>query len=182
MDNNSNIYIADYGNNRIVCYNIENNQFKIIIPYNQYYQRNKYVYTPISIKYDNEQDSLVIAQEQGYNVIRWKLNQTSWTLIAGSASSELNGTSRTLFMKLCSIDIISDAKTTLVADCYNQRIQFYQGDLQKGRTVAGVIDAQGNNSYTLNYPTAITYDGSKNIYIADANNFRIQRFLRIYNN
>jgi sugar lactone lactonase YvrE len=183
FDGQSNLYIADYGNNRIISFNLLTNQSQITIPYNTNSNRNSYVFTPISIKYDLTNNSLVIAQELGFNVVRWMLNSdtTTWTLIAGSASSELNGTSRTLFNKICSIDIDNDGgNQTYVNDCYNQRIQFYNGDMTKGRTIAGVIGAIGNNSYTFNHPTAITLDSAKNLYVADSNNFRIQKFKQLH--
>jgi len=180
MDENYIIYVADYGNNRIVSCSQTNTMITVIIPYNSNGDRNTYVYTPISIQYDSYTNSLVIAQQMGYNVIRWSLNSTtkttSWTLIAGSASSELSGTSRTLFNEVCYTDI-DQFGHTYVVDCYNQRIQYYLGDLIQGRTIAGVIQASGNNSYLFNYPTTLTYDSKMNLYVADSNNYRIQKFI-----
>ncbi|UJR29556.1 hypothetical protein I4U23_010773 [Adineta vaga] len=177
MDLNSNIYIADYGNNRIVQFNILTNQTNIYLKKDLTQIRNSYVLTPISIKYHLLTNSLVIGQELGYNVIRWKLNTTEWTLIAGSVSSELNGISRTLFNKICSIDI-DDQINTFIADCQNQRIQYFQGDGTKGKTIAGVIQANGTNPYLFNQPISITFDSKKNLYVADSNNYRIQSFQR----
>jgi hypothetical protein len=185
MDEQSNIiYIADYGNNRIISFNLTNNQPNILIPHNQNENnRQTYLSTPISIKYDSTStpSSLVIAQETGFNVVRWILNSNTntWALIAGSASSELNGTSRTLFNKLCAIDIDSYGHT-YVDDCNNQRIQFYLGDMQQGHTIAGVIQAQGNNSYTFNQPTAIALDSGYNLWVADSLNYRIQKFQQLH--
>jgi hypothetical protein len=180
MDNNSIIYVADYGNNRIVSCSLTNTVITVIIRYNPSGDRSTYVVTPISIQYDPNTYSLVIAQQMGYNVIRWSLNSTttSWTLIAGSASSELSGTSRTLFNQVC-YTVIDQFGHTYVVDCYNQRIQYYLGDLIQGRTIAGVIQASGNNVYLFNYPTALTYDSSYNLYVADSYNYRIQKFITV---
>lgn len=175
MGSSSTIYIADYGNNRIIEYNLNTTKSQIYLELKSDKERHQYVLTPISIKYDVNSNSLVIAQEYGYNVIRWIINSSAWTLIAGSASSDLSGTSRTLFNRLCDIDIDSQ-NNTYVDDCYNQRIQFYNGDLTKGRTIAGVILAIGNNSYIFNTPSAIKLDKDNNIYVADTLNYRIQFF------
>jgi sugar lactone lactonase YvrE len=178
MDGNSNLYIADYGNNRIIQLNLTTNQSQILIPYNINGNRNTYVYTPISIKFDQITNTLVIGQQLGYNVVRWSMETSYWQLIGGSANSNLNGTSRTLFNSVCSIDI-DDQSNTYVNDCYNQRIQFFQGDGTPGKTIAGVIQATGNTSFLFNQPTAITFDQNNNLYVADSNNFRIQLFQRL---
>jgi len=175
MDDSSLLYIADYGNNRIVRCNLTTNQSKIYIEYNQNGNRNTYVLTPISIKYDSQSNSLVIAQQFGYNVVRWKLDSNSWTLIAGSASSQLSGRSRTLFNQLCNLNI-DQFNSTYVVDCFNQRIQYYRGDLTQGKTIAGVIQASGNSSYLFNNATSITFDDNYNLYVADSYNYRIQKF------
>jgi hypothetical protein len=175
MDDSSLLYIADYGNNQILSCNLTTNQSKIYIGYNPNGNRHTYVLTPISIKYDSQSNSLVIAQQFGYNVVRWKLDSNSWTLIAGSASSELSGRSRTLFNQLCNVNI-DQFNSTYVVDCFNQRIQYYRGDLTQGKTIAGVIQAPGNSSYLFNNATSITFDINYNLYVADSYNYRIQKF------
>jgi hypothetical protein len=167
------LYIADYGNDRIVLVNIPTLTFVNAYLNQVNTDRSTYVLKPISIKSDS--DSIVIAQQTGFNVIRWTNRSSNWELIAGSASSDLNGTSRTLFYRLCSCAIDMNGNT-FVNDCNNQRVQFYLGDMSKGRTIAGVIQAKGNNSYIFNQPTAIALDSGLNLYVADSNNYRIQMF------
>ena len=181
MDNNQTLYIADYGNNRIVSFNLQNNQVNSYLngSIDSNIDRHEYVLTPISIKYSFKSDSFVIGQEKGFNVIRWKKGEKRWTLIAGSASSQLNGTSRTLFNEVCSINV-DEYDNTYVNDCQNNRIQFYRGDLTKGKTIAGVIQAPGNNSYLFNGSTSIALDSNKNLYVADSNNTRIQKFIQLF--
>ncbi|CAF0893762.1 unnamed protein product [Rotaria sordida] len=177
-DNDVTIYIADYGNDRIVSFNINNSQAYTYLTKQDNQERNQYVITPISIAYDSKTQTIVIAQELGYNVIRWNTSSTYWTLIAGSASSELSGTSRTLFNKLRHI-YVDRFGHLYVTDCFNQRIQFFKyspNELVKGRTIAGVILAIGNNPYIFNNPTAMTLDRSENLYVADSLNYRVQSF------
>ena len=45
-----------------------------------------------------------------------------------------------------------------------------------GITVAGVTGAQGSNSTLITYPNDVSIDIYGNIYVADTNNQRIQRF------
>jgi hypothetical protein len=169
----TNLYIADYGNNRIILFDLSTSTFVNVYLNQVNSDRSTYVLKPISIKSDL--NSVVIAQQTGFNVIRWTNRSSNWELIAGSASSDLNGTSRTLFNQLCSCTIDMNGNT-FVNDCYNQRVQFYLGDMSKGRTIAGVIQAKGNNSYIFDFPTAIALDSGFNLYVADSNNHRIQLF------
>ncbi|CAF1130768.1 unnamed protein product [Adineta steineri] len=171
------LYIADYGNNRIIQYNLTTSTANIYIGYDTTQLRNTYVYTPISIRYHSPTTSLVIGQQLGYNVVRWTLGGKNWNLIAGSVSSDLNGTSRTLFNRICSV-AVDTQMDTYIADCDNQRIQFFQGDGTKGRTIAGVIQAIGNNSYIFNQPNAIVLNTNLDFYVADSINYRIQMFQR----
>ncbi|CAF3224645.1 unnamed protein product [Rotaria sp. Silwood2] len=179
IDDYSTIYIADYGNNRIISFKRNNNVAEIYLKKNENNQeRNEYVMSPISIKYDSVSKTIVIAQETGFNVIRWHIDSTYWTLIAGSASSDLSGISRTLFNKLRHV-YVDRFGHLYVADCFNQRIQYFTyslDELVKGKTIAGVILAYGNNSYIFNQPTAIALDQDQNLYVADSLNYRIQLF------
>ena len=162
----------------MISFNLISNQTNIHLEYKNNLARDRYVLTPISVKYDSLTKSLVIAQELGFNVIRWRIDSSTWTLVAGSALSDLNGTSRTLFNKLCQV-AINSKNNTFVADCYNQRIQFFRADLTPGKTLAGVISAKGSNAYLFDQPTAIALDQRQDLYVADSNNFRIQMFQQI---
>lgn len=180
MDGNQTLYIADFKNNRILSIHTTNpNEKKIILALpDENRDRHEYVITPISIKYSSKSSSLVIGQQTGYNAIRWIIGESRWKLVAGSASSELSGTSRTLFNNVCSINI-DEFDNTYVNDCENARIQFYRGDLTKGKTIAGVLQAPGNNSYLFNHSTSIALDKAKNLYVADSKNYRIQKFIQL---
>ncbi|CAF1214765.1 unnamed protein product [Adineta steineri] len=105
------LYIADYGNNRIIRYDTTTKTPDVYIAYDTTPLRNTYVHAPISIRYHAPITSLVIAQQLGYNVVRWTLGGKNWNLICGSVSSELNGTSRTLFNRICSVDVDSQTNT-----------------------------------------------------------------------
>jgi hypothetical protein len=181
LDSSSNmLYIADYGNNRIIRVNLSmdsnRNRSVIFIGAGRAdAPRNTYVDAPISIRFDVSSLSLVIAQKRAYNVVRWPLSALQWTFVAGSVNGDLNGTSRTLFDVICSISV--DVRGYLyVVDCVNERIQYFADQSAKGQTIAGVIRAKGNNSYLFSHPTAITSDSKMNLYVSDSLNYRIQVF------
>ena len=65
-----------------------------------------------------------------------------------------------------------------VADRNNHRIQFFLNGQLNGTTIAGITSTSGNNSTTLSQPRSVKLDSQLNLYVADASNHRIQKFLR----
>jgi hypothetical protein len=65
-----------------------------------------------------------------------------------------------------------------VADRNNHRIQFFSSGGINGTTIAGVTGVSGSSNANLNTPWAVRLDGQLNLYVADCDNNRIQKFLR----
>ena len=169
------LFIADYGNDRIIRFDLTSKEWTILIDRSTGLDRSSYLRNPISIQFDERNGTLLVAQESSFNIVRCPVPFSRWTLVAGSAGSDLSGTSRTLFNQLCSFSLDSSGKV-LVADCINERIQYFDDDLAKGRTVAGVIRANGSNPYVFRRPTSIAFDSKDNLHVADSLNYRIQVF------
>ena len=170
------LYIAEWGNDRILRYNFRTKEIDLRLPSSFNGDRRGLFVAPLSIRFDSFDQTLLIAQENCFNVVRWDLKRGEWTLAAGSSNGDLNGTSRTLFNQICSI-FADQLGHSYVVDCLNERIQMFERDLAKGRTIAGVIQAPGNNSYLFSHPTSIALDSKFNLYVADSLNYRIQFFL-----
>ena len=77
-------------------------------------------------------------------------------------------------------DVVLDASDYLyVVDRRNNRvIQVGQGDYQ---CIAGCFGGNGATSWQLNHPELIRFDSYGNIYIADTDNHRIQKFILLTN-
>jgi hypothetical protein len=65
-----------------------------------------------------------------------------------------------------------------VADRGNHRIQLFLTDQLVGTTIAGITGLHGPNSTMLDTPFSVALDSQLNLYVADTNNQRIQKFLR----
>ena len=64
-----------------------------------------------------------------------------------------------------------------ICDYNNNRIQRWVIGAPNGTTVAGLsTGSSGATSLQLNNPTGVTFDKNGNMYVADYNNHRIQRF------
>jgi DNA-binding beta-propeller fold protein YncE len=129
---------------------------------------------PRGLLYDVMTDSLVIANSQANNIVRWVLNSTSWTLLAGS----INGTGGNTSMLLDRPkDMVFDSMGYMyVADEYNHRIQVFAPDQLNGTTIAGITGVSGILATYLNACTSVAFDSQFHLYVADYKNARIQKF------
>ena len=65
-----------------------------------------------------------------------------------------------------------------IADKDNYRIQLFMAGQSEGITIAGVTNVFGNNSTLLYQQWSVRLDNQLNLYVADTENHRIQKFLR----
>ncbi len=65
-----------------------------------------------------------------------------------------------------------------VADTANHRIQFFLNGQTNGTTIAGLTGSIGSTSTKLFNPSKIVLDSQLNLYVADTDNQRIQKFIR----
>jgi hypothetical protein len=137
---------------------------------------NTQVWSPVKCYFDSPSNSLIIGNTGTNNIVRWILGDNHWTLIAGAYNGTFGNTS-TLFQG--PRDLTLDPMGNLyVADKDNHRVQFFFAGQSDGTTIAGVTGINGNDSTLLNLPKSVALDNQLNLYVSDANNHRIQKFLR----
>ncbi|CAF3173894.1 unnamed protein product [Rotaria sp. Silwood2] len=89
---------------------------------------------------------------------------------SGSTSDKLNGPR----------DVFADEnENVFVVDAGNERIQFWEKNPKRGKTVAGTGTA-GSALNEFNYPMRVLLDSKKNIIVADLQNERITRWPPTY--
>lgn len=131
--------------------------------------------SPRGIYFDSSSASLIIANYGAHNIVRWVLGATSWTLIAGTTgsagrlSTQLNGPRSVTMDSMGNI---------YVADTNNHRIQLFMDGQSGGITIVGITGTTGSSFTLLAYPSSVVLDSQRNLYVADTNNHRIQKFLR----
>lgn len=170
------LYICDYWNNRIMSYPLGARNGTLILGGQGQGINRTQLYTPIGLYFDEYSNSLVIANFRANNIVRYVFNASHWTLVAGN----INGTAGSNLTSLESAtDMTFDPMGNMyVADRNNHRIQFFSGDGTNGTTIVGVTRTPGNNATRFNLPWAVRLDSQLNLYVADTNNHRIQKFLR----
>ncbi|CAF1535678.1 unnamed protein product [Adineta ricciae] len=134
------------------------------------------LWKPAGLYFDTLSNSLVIANHNGKNIVRWILGETDWTLLAGNPNA-ISGNNATL--------LNNPQQTTFdpmgnmyVVDKSNHRIQLFMNGSIEGITIAGVTSSSGSSSILLKSPYRILLDKQLNLYVADTYNHRIQKFLR----
>ena len=171
--NTGTLYIADTYNDRIMSYaaNASTGTFCI----GGTGMSNTQLNLPTGLYFDTSSNSLYIANTQANNIVRWVVGASNWILVAGSSSGTL-GTSPTLlnYPRDITLDYM---RNVYVADCSNNRIQFFRAGQSNGTTIAGsVTGLSGSTASLLDNPIALVIDSNFNVYVADYFNQRIQRF------
>ena len=131
---------------------------------------------PLGIYLDYVSNSLLIANFAANNVVRWIRSEREWILMAG----DINGVPNSTLTSLTWVaDTIFDPIGNMyVADRGNQRIQLFMSGKYVGQTIAGVTGVSGINASLLGGPWSLKLDNQLNLYVADTDNHRIQKFLR----
>ncbi|CAF1164248.1 unnamed protein product [Rotaria sordida] len=170
------LYIADYYNHRVMSYASGSNSGILVFGGNGGGTSNIQLYYPIGLHFDSLSNSLVVANYGAHNIVRFVLGVSTWTVAAGNSSGFSGATSTDLNSPLeATFDPMGNM---YVADRNNHRIQFFHDGQLNGTTIAGITNVSGNNATTLNWPRSVRLDSQLNLYVADSNNHRIQKFLR----
>ena len=132
--------------------------------------------SPLGLYLDVSSNSLYIANSNSHNIVRWVVNASTWTLIAGNGNGQSGSTPTTLYSPA---DITFDYMGNLyVADTGNHRIQFFSAGKFNGTTIAGTTGIYTNTPTTLSGPQSMTLDSNLNLYVVDTGNNRIQKLQR----
>ncbi|CAF1475680.1 unnamed protein product [Adineta steineri] len=117
--------------------------------------------------------NIYISDGNNYRVLQWPLGASYGIVVAGHG---VTGTS------LHNIGYAADAKVDpsgniYVPDWYNGRVLKWTPPSSSGTLVAGQISNSGSNADQLNQPSHVIFDSVGNIYVCDAANNRIQRWV-----
>jgi sugar lactone lactonase YvrE len=174
--NSGTLYISDTLNNRVMRYLSGASSGSVVAGDNGGGTSNTQLYQPIGLYFDSPSNSLIIANSAANNIICWTIGALSWTLIAGNING-VAGNSSTQFNAPMGVTL-DPMGNVYVADESNHRIQFFPIGETSGTTIAGITGIMGNNSTMLYNPLSVALDSQLNLYVADAFNSRVQKFVR----
>ena len=168
VDDDQTMIIADWGNHRIVQWKMgENNGQVIAGGHGQGNQRNQ-LNCPTDLLIDKQNNSLIICDRGNNRVVRWSRNQ-------GTTEGEIlreNIACWGLAMDNQRFLYISDTKNNEV-----KRYSLQQIREDNGTRVAG-SGGRGFRFSQLNMPTYIFVDQQQTVYVSDAWNHRVMKWVK----
>ena len=170
------IYIADTGNHRIMRYLVNATSGTVVAGGNGQGTASSQLSTPYCFTLDPSSNSFLIANYGAHTIVRWVLNASTWTLIAGQPGSP--GNTPTLLRSPLSV-ILDRFGNMYVTDSGNHRIQFFLSGQSNATTIAGVTGSAGTSANQLKTPYWAIVDDQLNLYVADTFNHRVQLFRRL---
>jgi len=170
------LYVSDYANSRIMHFKLGTPSGTMVAGTGVNAKNYTHLMSPVGVHFESLSNNLIITNNFGHNIVRWPLGATSWTLVAG----DINGNSGTDSKRfnLPTVTTLDPMGNFYVADRNNQRIQLFMNGQLEGITIAGVVNTTGSNSTLLSTPWSVALDNQLNLYVADAANHRVQKFLR----
>ena len=170
------IYIADFQNGRVMQYTKNASSGTVVAGGNGHGLQTNQLNRPYAVYFDSFSNYLYIANGGANNIVRWKIDSTNWTLVAGS----LNGTGGdSLTLLSGATDVTLDPMGNIyIADRRNHRIQWFEVGQSNGTTIAGITSVPGSTSTRLAEPVSLMLDNQLNLFVVDSRNHRIQKFLR----
>ena len=170
------LYVADFYNYRVMRYSSNASFGTVAVGGNGPGINNTQLNLPVGMHLDVISNSLLIANYEANNIVRWTLGASNWELIVGNENGTSDSTSTGL--RGPSDVALDPMGNSYVADFENQRIQFFPVGERNGTTIAGVTGLVGSNATLLNYPASVALDNQLNLYVTDCLNYRVQKFVR----
>jgi sugar lactone lactonase YvrE len=173
VDANSNIYVNDDFNYRVMLWRADSSSGVIVAGNGSNGSAANTIGESVGLALDS-QGNIYVSDKANNRVMKWAPNATSGILVAGTGVA---GSSSQQLYNLYGLHLDENNSYLYVADLANSRIQRYSlDDATNGTTVAGGNGA-GSGSNQLNQPYGICVSKQTgDIYIADFNNNRIQRW------
>jgi sugar lactone lactonase YvrE len=164
IDDDQTIYVADWGNDRIMEWKRNATSGQIVAGGNREGNRNDQLNRPSKVIIDKENDFLIICDQGNRRVVRWPRR---------------NGTSgEILILNIDCRDLIMDNDGYLYISDWNQHeVRRWKIGEMNGIIVAGG-NGEGNRLGQLNTPTNIFIDEDHSVYVSDSNNHRVMKWMK----
>jgi sugar lactone lactonase YvrE len=178
VDSNENLYITDSANHRVMLWPPNSTNGNIIAGTGTAGSDSFSLNYPEGIFLDEDNSYIYIADTENNRIQRFSLLgrlPNNGTTVAGG--NGLGFTNKQLYFP-SNVYVSKKTKALYISDTKNNRIQRWNPGGQSGVTIAGDLNGNpGSNATMLSTPIGIALNDEETfLYIADADNNRIQRF------
>ena len=176
-DESENIFVVDSNNQRVVYFEKDGQTGQTVAGNSTRGPLLNELTYPSRIMITSTKD-LIIADTNNQRIVLWSFpydpSKSVGTIIAGGHGAGLNLTQLDSPSGL----YYSESDSTLyIANQQSHSVfEWIKGSTHAHRIVAGVIGVHGSSNVQLDNPRGIILDSDKNLYVADSQNNRIQRF------
>jgi sugar lactone lactonase YvrE len=164
VDDDQTVYIADWGNDRIVAWKLDSKNGQVVAGGNGRGNRTDQLNLPTDVIVDQVNDSLIICDRGNRRVVRWsRRNNTGGEIII----SDIDCWGLTM-----------DKNGSLyVSDQEKNEIRRWRIGESSGTIVAGG-NGQGDRLNLLSTPRYIFVDDDYSVYVSDYSNDRVMKWLK----
>ncbi|CAF1155311.1 unnamed protein product [Rotaria sordida] len=117
-------------------------------------------------------EAVYVSDSWNDRVVKWDKGAKEGVIVAGGHGK---GKDKTQLHHPAGL-VVDRWSTIYVADHYNHRVMRWYKNASHGNIIAGNRYLPGNCADKLNGPEGLAFDRYGNLYVADSNNHRVQRF------
>ncbi|CAF4791420.1 unnamed protein product [Rotaria magnacalcarata] len=171
MDDQRYLYVSDDGKQEVRRYKFGDNSGILVAGGNGQGGGLNQLNTPTFLFVDRDH-SVYVSDYSNNRVMKWVEGAKEGIVVAGG-----QGGGSALTQLSDSYGLFVDTLGTLyVADSWNHRVmRWTQGDKKQGTVIVGG-NGSGAGANQFIYPVGLSFDRHGNLYAADSNNHRVQRF------
>ncbi len=171
VDNNDNIYLSDYNNNRVLLFLSNSTNFTMVAGTGVQGPSNTQLNHPNGI-FVNQNGTIYIADYLNNRIMKWYSGATSGIMVAGDGTA---GASSTQISDPTQI-IVDTNDYMYISEWGNARITRWPPNSTYGECIAACNGTSGAASTQLNGSQSVAFDSNGSLYVSDTYNNRIQKF------
>ncbi|CAF4719739.1 unnamed protein product [Rotaria socialis] len=171
MDEQRYLYVTDWIKNEVRRYQLGEKNGTLVAGGNGQGDGLNQLKYPTYLFVDRQQ-TVYVSDERNHRVMKWNKGAKEGIVVAGGQGE---GSALTQLSRPNGI-FVDTLGTLYVADSYNHRVmRWTQGDKKQGTVIVGG-NGVGEGANQFNGPRGLSFDRHGNLYVADMNNARVQRF------
>ncbi|CAF4677745.1 unnamed protein product [Rotaria socialis] len=171
MDEQRYLYVSDIGKHEVRRYQLGEKNGTLIAGGNGKGNDTNQLNYPRYLVVDRQQ-TVYVSDNYNHRVMKWNKDAKEGIVVAGG-QGQGNALTQLYYPEGIFVDTLG---TFYVADSLNHRVmRWTQGDKKQGTVIVGG-NGSGTGPNQFNGPRGLSFDRHGNLYVADMDNNRVQRF------